>query len=892
MIKFTNLNKYFNKGKKNEIHVVNNATLELPDTGIITFFGHSGSGKTTLLNVLGGLDTFKGEIQYDDTTIKNYKMGQIDKWRRANVGYVFQNYDLLQNESVYDNLKIALSIVGINDKDEVKARIEYALKAVGLFKYRKKKAFALSGGQMQRVAIARALIKKCKVLLADEPTGNLDSANTIEVMNVLKSISKNTLVLLVTHEKNIAEFYSDQIVEMADGKITSVRDNESQEMSLQEEHSNAVYLGDMEKVEQDGDSVSLTIYKDPGDESKKHIDIFIKNNTLYIRGDSTIRVANENTLKIIEGKRKTITKKDDQSEAYDNSFFDDSKKGRRGFRPFLITLLSSWQSIFSAKKKTKLLYASLTFMGIVFAIASISYVNNKMTDDSSFTDAKGFYTVQNLTFTDSDKILEAYDKGYIKDIVNKDTKMFNYKESWTYVEGVSTSFSASTLPYNNDLVPLAYGKEISKEGEIIISMTEVDQILRNFTVNYTAEHLLGKTITNQWETDESYTIVGITSENKNVAYVSDHDYALGINSVYQEEDITVLNANVEKGHYRVVGGTDSRDVNLATGDLECLLNVSLAAKSGYVYYLEGEMATVPTITFDGTAKFGDYTIVGLFESNEPIESFENAIITNKNVSALKEKIEYTSYDGFYSPLFAYIVDGREPVKSNEIVVDAYSQLKVGDKYDGFDVVGLVSGGEYVKTYRTMFNINVRNLRSSIYSSVFTTDDFKATKEYFSEKLEMNFDTLYNVSYAEQLASENTSKAVFYTVFAITFVIASIFIFFIMRSRMLADIYTIGVYRSLGAKRWSIISKYLLESAILTLMFTIVGYAVGCFVYTFFSVLINAAFDALGVTIAMTNIPAFILIGCIIFVVSTLVGILPIVTLFRKTPAEIKSKYDI
>jgi len=894
MIKFTNLNKFFNKGKKNEIHVVNNATLELPDTGIVTFFGHSGSGKTTLLNVLGGLDSFKGEIQYDDTTLKNYKMGQIDKWRRANVGYVFQNYDLLQNESVYDNLEIALSIIGINDKEEAKARIEYALKAVGLYKYRKKKAFALSGGQMQRVAIARALIKKCKVLLADEPTGNLDSANTIEVMNVLKSISKNTLVLLVTHEKNIADFYSDQIIEMADGEITSVKINESQEALIQEEHSNAVYLGDMDKVEQDGDTLSLTIYKDPGDESKKHIDVFIKKNTLYIRGDSTIRVANENTLKIIDGKRKTIKKKDEQVESYDNSFFDDSKKGKRGFRSFLIGFLSSWQSIFSAKKKTKLLYASLTFMGVVFSIASISYVNNTTTDDSSFVNAKGYYTVQNLTFSDSDKILQAYDEGYIKDAIYKDTKYFSYKESWTFVESVSASFNAAVLPYNKDFVTLAYGRETSSKGEIILSMNKADEILSNFTIGYDVEHLVGKTLENPSNSDETYKIVGISSGDNNVVYVCDADYILGLNEInYSGDGVKVLNASIEKGHYKVVG-SKSRDVNLEAGSLECLINLSMAEKVNNLYYLDGDTISLPAdgLVLDGTEKFGDYNIVGYFEPTESIKGFENAIITNKNVSFFKHRIDDVVPNGFYSPLFSYIVEGKEPVKSNEIAVDAYSQLQIGDVFNGFNVVGRVSGGVYVDANRTMFNVNVRNVRMSTYSSVFTTKDLEASKTYFKEEHEMNFDTIYNIAYKEQLASEDATKAIFYTVFAITFSIASVFIFFIMRSRMLADIYTIGVYRSLGAKRWSIISKYLVESAILTFMFTIVGYAVGCFIYTFFSVLINAAFDALGVTIAMTNIPAFILIGCIIFVVSTLVGALPIVALFRKTPAQIKSKYDI
>ena len=211
MISVKNLNKYFFKGKSNQIHVINNTSLELPSKGFISFLGNSGSGKTTLFNVIGGLDKATGTLIYDDLELKKYDMNKIDIYRSSNIGYVFQKFNLLLDETVYDNLKIALDIIGITDKEEIDKRIEYSLKAVGMFKYRKKKANALSGGQQQRVAIARALIKKSKIILADEPTGNLDSTNSIEIMNILKKISKSTLVLLVTPDSNLAHFYSDFI---------------------------------------------------------------------------------------------------------------------------------------------------------------------------------------------------------------------------------------------------------------------------------------------------------------------------------------------------------------------------------------------------------------------------------------------------------------------------------------------------------------------------------------------------------------------------------------------------------------------------------------------------------------------------------------------------------
>ena len=214
MIKITNLNKYYNKGKSNEIHVINSTSINLPDTGFVSILGNSGSGKTTLLNVIAGLDKATGEIDYGDFKTNKYSMKNIDAYRSKNIGYIFQNYNLLLEYTVFDNLKIALMLIGINDEEEINKRVSYALKAVDMYKFRKKKAGALSGGQQQRVSIARALIKKSKFIIADEPTGNLDSKNAIEVMNILKAISKTSLVLMVTHNKELALHYSNLILEV------------------------------------------------------------------------------------------------------------------------------------------------------------------------------------------------------------------------------------------------------------------------------------------------------------------------------------------------------------------------------------------------------------------------------------------------------------------------------------------------------------------------------------------------------------------------------------------------------------------------------------------------------------------------------------------------------
>ena len=228
MIKIENVNKYFNKGKKNQIHVINNTTLNLEDTGLIALLGPSGSGKTTLLNVIGGLDKVnKGSIYFNDKKVTSKNVYKVDKIRNVSIGYIFQDYKLIDNMSVFDNVAIVLKMLGIKDKKEIKNRVNYVLERLNIYRYRNRPASMLSGGERQRVSVARALVKDPEVIIADEPTGNLDSANTIEIMNIIKTISKDRLVILVTHEKELAKFYASRIIELEDGKIINDYINEN-----------------------------------------------------------------------------------------------------------------------------------------------------------------------------------------------------------------------------------------------------------------------------------------------------------------------------------------------------------------------------------------------------------------------------------------------------------------------------------------------------------------------------------------------------------------------------------------------------------------------------------------------------------------------------------------
>ena len=244
MIKVNNLNKYYNKGRKNEQHVLNNINLEFENTGLVCILGESGSGKTTLLNTIGGLDDFAdGTLQINDTILKSYKQKLIEPVRNNHFGYIFQNYYLLKDYSVNYNVKIALNRYNLSEKEKDK-RTKYILDMLGIGKYKNKPVSKLSGGQQQRVSIARALVKAPDIILADEPTGNLDEENTLRTMAILKKISKECLVLLVTHEKRIARFFGDRIIEIRDGKI--IRDEKNTISSYERSDDSNIYLKEFE----------------------------------------------------------------------------------------------------------------------------------------------------------------------------------------------------------------------------------------------------------------------------------------------------------------------------------------------------------------------------------------------------------------------------------------------------------------------------------------------------------------------------------------------------------------------------------------------------------------------------------------------------------------------
>ena len=218
MLRLENIVKTYVTGELRQT-ALKGVSISFREHEFVSILGQSGSGKTTLLNIIGGLDRYdSGDLVIDGVSTKDYKDADWDYYRNHSIGFVFQSYNLIPHQTVLANVEMALTLAGVSKKERRQRAVE-VLEKVGLGDQLHKRPNQMSGGQMQRVAIARALINHPTILLADEPTGALDSETSVQIMDLLQEIAKDTLVVMVTHNQELAERYSTRIVRLRDGAI-------------------------------------------------------------------------------------------------------------------------------------------------------------------------------------------------------------------------------------------------------------------------------------------------------------------------------------------------------------------------------------------------------------------------------------------------------------------------------------------------------------------------------------------------------------------------------------------------------------------------------------------------------------------------------------------------
>lgn len=226
MLKISKLDKIYKSKSGEKFQALTDVDLDFGHKGFVFILGKSGSGKSTLLNIIGGLDDFTaGDIEIKGKSSKNFRARDWDSYRNTYIGFVFQEFHIIESYSIAKNISLALELQGVKKKD-IKPRVNKILKQVNLEKYGARKPNELSGGQRQRIAIARALVKNPEIILADEPTGNLDEETGAQIIDILRQLAEEKLVIMVSHDKESAYKYADRIITMTDGKISSDQYNE------------------------------------------------------------------------------------------------------------------------------------------------------------------------------------------------------------------------------------------------------------------------------------------------------------------------------------------------------------------------------------------------------------------------------------------------------------------------------------------------------------------------------------------------------------------------------------------------------------------------------------------------------------------------------------------
>lgn len=562
MVRLEHVNKFFNRRKKNEIHVINDTTLQMESKGLVALLGPSGCGKTTLLNVIGGLDKVgSGNVYINGQKLTGRRAGKVDQIRNLNVGYIFQNYNLVDSMTVFDNVAIALKMVGVKDKKEIEEKVNYVLEKVGMYRYRNRYADMLSGGERQRVGIARAIVKNPAIVIADEPTGNLDSKNTLEVMNIIKAISEDKLVILVTHEEQLAEFYASRIIRILDGKVISDEINDHAD-NLDYRIENKIYLKDIPDHKRlKTDLYNLDFYNENG--GTLDLDIVIRNGNIYIRTNNEndrLEIVDENSsIELVDDHYRKLSRED----SMENSF-DPQRLAVSGVRKYH-SILNPWTMIkrgfktvfnYNILKKILLLGFLISAIFITYSISNIFGVLN-ITDDEFVQEDKSYLTIIGKKI-DVDTYLK-YEADPDYDYVmpgDSDISMSMPYEGYLQTSNSSASLSGSLSDYKKlSVSDLAYGELPKNTGEIVVDRMVLKSVIRDQESKSagfgTVESFLGQKVTVPEMPDMK--IVGISD--------------LGSPCIYTDQSIFInLIANAQSADEIQEGNQDTGEAAGGSGE--------------------------------------------------------------------------------------------------------------------------------------------------------------------------------------------------------------------------------------------------------------------------------------------------------------------------------------
>lgn len=576
MVEIKKVTKTFKKGLGNKIKAINKTTLSLEDTGLVALLGPSGCGKTTLLNAMGGLDKInRGKILINNKNIASKFSFYSDRIRNKEIGYIFQDYKLLENLSVYDNVSIVLKMQGVRNKKEIKEKVEYVLEKVGMIRYKRRPATMLSGGEKQRVAIARAIVKNPRVLLCDEPTGNLDSKNSLEVMKIIKSISKDRLVVLVTHEQSLAKFYADRIITIKDGVVEEDYKNDHQD-DLDYQIDSVFYLKDMnhKSLNNTEDNVNLYSY----DNEKLNVNIVLKNNNIYIEsidGKNIEVVDDSSSISFVNDNYKSIGKDEILKYHFDTEKLEKKKKIRySSITNYFKILVDGFNKIFDYPLMKKLLLIGFFASGGILMASASLIMATKQIDEKDYIKINKNYvsvTTKKINNTEINKFNE-YEEAIFTlpgdSNVTLSLPLNFYYQTRIYTVDITASIAPSEDLKEEDLL---IGTLPVNKNEIVLDVLALDRLeidyknrFKNAGIkNY--DELLGLKI---MSTNNEYKIVGISRTTNPSFFVRSED----INKLLIS-NLNFKNENDLRSYTEYNGRYTLKEGRLPVNDYEIIVNI-------------------------------------------------------------------------------------------------------------------------------------------------------------------------------------------------------------------------------------------------------------------------------------------------------------------------------
>ena len=812
MIQINNLHKYYNKGKENEIHVINDTTLSLSENGFVCILGESGSGKTTLLNTMGGLDDYaSGTYIVEKEKLNTYSQEKMDRLRTEHFAYVFQNYYLLMEHTVDYNIRLVLDMYEMTEEQK-SARIDYVLEAVDMLKYKKRLVSQLSGGQQQRVAIARALAKTPKVIFADEPTGNLDEANTMRVMKILKKVSQNCLVVMVTHETRLADVFADRIIRVENGIVVS--DSYSNTNGVYEYQDDAtIYLQEYEKKCYEIEGMQVETYTSSEGTGKLpiHIRVIEENGRYYVQAyaeDAQVTLLQQNAKKqVIDAKKPILSIEEEKDFVFALETLPCKQMPKLSWKEIVRVAMCNLKML--GKRQAFLITCFLTMaVLLVLTVSDILTLNSIdirsiVGCDSRYisveTKKNGGYDLNeyNAYFNEFfNAYLETTDLEHIQYLYDTDL-YFKYQgfEQIQDIKAMMTGYSLASIDELSES-DLILGRMPQRPNEIVVDTWVIEAFLAKepsiAQLLPTVEDFLGKQITIDRK-DWTLEIVGICDKNNPNLYMDKcTQFSITMRITDTMGSVSML---------KKVFPEKYQDFDLKKDEV-------LVSES-YLNHVKSIGGDGEMIRLVGTYS---YRVVGTY----PDEFGMDCVIS----------------DQAYEQIFRYLIEESKRftviAEDKEIVLNYFSNLSDETKEQ---------------------------------LQVFVTD-----------------------SYAEQVAEYEEARAIKVDarlIITITIVAVSLLLlYFSMKSNAIKKMEDIMVYRLLGIQKCSILLIFAMESILLTLYTSVPAVLITSGVLKFI-----ASIPSLQLNLVYPWSAAFGIIGCL-FMINAITGILPILRLIRKPPAQL------